>query len=90
MVQESQARRNREVRSLDLIGTVDLSVDRRHESRASGLRHSGIPAVETLESWVREPRNPEADVAAWAPNIQRSTGGMKPIDRHFGTRGFDM
>jgi hypothetical protein len=81
---------NREVRFPDLIGTVDLSADRWHESGASGFRHSGFPAAGTLESRIREPRNPEADVAAWAPNIQWSTGGVKPIDRRFGTRGFDM
>jgi hypothetical protein len=67
VVQGLHARRDREVRSPDLIGTVDLSADRWHESGASGFRHSGFPAAGTLESRTREPRNPEADVAAWAP-----------------------
>jgi hypothetical protein len=55
--------------------------------RVSGFRHSGFPGARNLHRWIRDSRIPEADVAAWVPEIQWSTGGVKPIDRRFGTRG---
>jgi hypothetical protein len=84
------ARRDREVRSPDLIGTVDPSADRWHESGASGFRHSGFPAARTLESRAREPRNPEADVAAWGPEYSVEYRWREADRSRFGTRGFDM
>jgi hypothetical protein len=78
------------VRSPDLIETVDPSVDRWHRSRASGSRHSGFQTAGTWESWTREPRTPEGDVAG---GTRRHSGTHVIVDRDSGfgkleSRGF--
>jgi hypothetical protein len=46
---------NREVRFPDLIGTVNSWRDRWHESRVSGIRHSGFQQQRTWSRGFRDP-----------------------------------
>ena len=69
-VQEPHAHRNREVRSPDLIGTVDPSADRWRKSETSEFRHSEFSKGEGLG--IVNPRsvNSRRDVAAWDPGVR--------------------
>ena len=56
-------------------------------------RDPDIQGFKQQELWSRGLANREIPKLTWQrgpPNIQWSTGGMKPIDRRFGTWGFDM
>jgi hypothetical protein len=80
-MQESHARRDREVRSPDLIGAVVFWRDRWHESGASGFRHSGFPAAGTLESRTRDPRNPDV---TWQCGTAYVSGIQVALSREIG------
>jgi hypothetical protein len=54
-----------------------------------GVRRSGFSTSGKLVSWIRDPRNPEGDVAAWVPGNEWSPGGVESGDRHLGARGLE-
>jgi hypothetical protein len=47
----------------------------------SGFGARGFRQQGKLTSWIRDPQNPEGDVAAWDPGSEWSTGGAS-VKRH--------
>jgi hypothetical protein len=74
----------------NLIGAVDQSRDTWHQiPRRSGFGVRGFRHQGKLASWIRDPRNPEGDVAAWDPGSLvedrwHHIGGSVPRGSGFG------
>jgi hypothetical protein len=47
-------------------------------SRISGFDVSGFSSPRNFVLWIRDPRNPEEDVARWVPKAEWETGGNIP------------
>ena len=72
--QEGYVLRNHEVRFPDSSRAVDHSWTGGINPEFRGSTFRGFRPQETLVSWIRDPRNPEKDVARWVPKTEWETG----------------
>jgi hypothetical protein len=83
-VQELHARRNRELRSPDLIGAVDCDGTGGTNPERIAESAFGVFDARVLVSWIRDPRSPEVTWSSGTPGSKWRTGGAVARNRHLG------